>query len=101
MIINRQSLSMAESEEFFKGDENSAELEKFAKKFPSVNAKKAKELRKKIEEMNLMKVKPENLSAIIDLLPDNNEDLNKIFIDVGLDENEAQKILDTVKEFTK
>ena len=48
-----------------------------------------------------MKMKSDHASKIIDVLPETNEDLNKIFTDVGLDENETKKTLDTVKEFIK
>ena len=46
-----------------------------------------------------MKLKNEHISKLIDLLPENKEDLNKIVNDVGLDEDETKKILDTIKEF--
>lgn len=101
MIINRESLSMIESEEYTRDNENAVELNKFIKKFARLDIKKAKELRKKLFELNLMKMKSDHASKIIDVLPETNEDLNKIFADVGLDENETQKILDTVKEFIK
>jgi DNA-directed RNA polymerase subunit F len=101
MIINRESLSMVEAEEYTKDNENSAELNKFIKKFAGLDLKKAKELRKKLLELNLMKMKSDHASKIIDILPETAEDLNKIFADVGLDENEIQKILDTVKGFIK
>lgn len=92
---------MAEAQEYLKDNENAAELEKFIKKFSKLDAKKAKELRKKIEEANLMKVKSDQISKIIDILPETAEDLNKIFEDTSLDENESKKILDTIKEVIK
>ncbi len=92
---------MIEAEEYTKDNENSAELNKFIKKFARIDLKKAKELRSKLEELNLMKVKSDHISKIIDILPETNEDLNKIFADISLDENETQRILDTVKEFIK
>ena len=101
MINSREPLSMAESQEFIKDNENAIELEKFVKKFTKTDVKKAKELRGKLEGLNLIKVKPENISKIIDLLPETVEDLNKIFVDVSLDENEIQSILDTVKPYIK
>jgi len=101
MIINRESLSMVEAEEYTKDNENAIELNKFIKKFARLDLKKAKELRKKLLELNLMKMKPDHASKIIDILPETAEDLNKVFADVGLDENETQKILETVKEFVK
>lgn len=101
MIKNRTSLSIVEAEEYTKDNENSAELNKFIKKFAKIDLKKAKELRSKLQELNLMKLKSDYISKIIDVLPETNEDINKIFADISLDENESQKILDTVKEYTK
>ena len=46
-----------------------------------------------------MKLKTENISKIIDIIPENAEDLNKIFTEVGLDEDETKKILEAVKQF--
>ena len=101
MILNRESLSMVEAGEYTKDNENAIELNKFIKKFARLDIKKAKDLRKKLLELNLMKMKSDHASKIIDVLPETNEDLNKIFTDVGLDENETKKTLDTVKEFIK
>ena len=41
----------------------------------------------------------EHIVKVIDFLPDDAESLNKIFTDVSLDEDEAKKILDVVREF--
>ncbi|MFQ5531043.1 MAG: hypothetical protein ACE5ES_00345, partial [Candidatus Nanoarchaeia archaeon] len=71
----------------------------FLKKYISLKPEKAKELRKKLEDLDLMKIKPEHIVKIIDLIPEDSEDINKIFTDVGLDEDETKKILETVKPF--
>ena len=71
----------------------------FIKKFVKLSPKEAKDLRKKIEELDFMKIRTEHIVKIIDLMPENAENLNKIFSDMSLDEDETKKILDTVKEF--
>ena len=53
----------------------------------------------KLEALGLIKVKMEHIVKVIDFLPDDAESLNKIFTDVSLDEDEAKKILDVVREF--
>ena len=53
----------------------------------------------KLESLNLIKVKLEHIAKVIDFLPEDAENLNKIFTDVSLDEDESKKILDVVKEF--
>jgi len=91
MIKNTTPLSMAESMEYIEKE--------FIKKFVKITPKEAKELRKKLEALNIIKLNDTNISKIIDILPEKAEEINKIFVDISLDENETKRILDTVKEF--
>jgi len=99
MIKDNTLISMAESVKYLGKEEKHTELKGFIKKFIKINPEDAAELRKKIESFNLMKVKPEHIAKIIDTLPEKNEDLNKIFNDINLDEDENSKILGAVKEY--
>jgi len=95
-IRNNEPISMAEVTEYVDKD---SEISKFIKKFTKITSKEAKEFRKKLESLDLMKMKSEHISKIIDLLPENQEDLNKIFLGTGLDKEESKRILDEVKKF--
>ncbi|SRR3990172_7286548 len=95
-IKNNIPLSMAETEEYLSKD---SEITKFIKKFTKKTPAKARELKNKLEELDLMKMKEEQVSKIIDLAPENSEDLNKIFMGTNLDEDETNKILDITKQF--
>lgn len=99
MIIQNEPLSMAESLDYIKKDEKNSEVDSFIRRFTELSSKDAKELRKKINELNMIKIKQEHVSKIIDLLPDNSADLNKIFVGVSLDEDETKHILDIIKEY--
>ena len=100
MIREIEAISSIEAlEHLDKDEENEKNLAAFIKKFNKLTVKEAKQLRKSIEELNSMKIKKEHISKIIDLLPENNQDLNKIFVDINLDEDETKNILDRVKEF--
>jgi DNA-directed RNA polymerase subunit F len=100
MIKSNEPLSMVEVIEYLKkGKDSETDVKGFIKKFVKLNPKDAKELRKKIGELKLMKVNERDIVKIIDLMPENAEELNKIFTDVGLNEDETNKILETVKEF--
>lgn len=90
---------MAESLEYLKDNETGKKMKDFIKKFNELTPEKAKELREKIEEMDLIKLRSEHVAKIIDLLPETKEDLNKICNDASLDEDEIQKTIQTVKEF--
>ena len=95
-IRNNEPLSMAEVSEYLDKD---SETMKFIKKFTKIKYKESKEFRKKLESLDLMKMKSEHISKIIDIMPEGQEDLNKIFMGTSLDEDESKKILDTIKEF--
>ena len=100
MIRNIEPVSMAEALEYIKEDkENNVNLIGFIKKFTILKPKEAKEFTKKIQNLNLIKIGMEHINKIIDLMPENAEELNKIFSDVSLDEDESKKILEIVKEF--
>ena len=99
MINNYESLSIPELLEYIKKSEGNEKLTKFIKDFKKLTLKEAQTLRKKIQNLELMKLKSEQITKIIELMPENQEDLNKIFVDVKLDEDESKKVLETVKEF--
>jgi DNA-directed RNA polymerase subunit F len=99
MIKNKEPISMVEAIDYLnKEDEKGKEIIGFAKRFTKINSKKGKEIKLKLRELNLIKLKEEDISKIIDLLPETNEELNRIFSEISLDEDEIKKILDTVKE---
>jgi DNA-directed RNA polymerase subunit F len=102
MIKNMQELSMAEVRKLIKDtedDEKKKELESFIKKFSKIQGKKAEELRKELESLEILKLKSEYIVKIIDTLPEDAADLNKIFSDVSLDEDETNKVLEIVKKY--
>ena len=96
MIKNSEPLSMAESSEYL---EKGSDALVFIKKFTSMKPAKAKELRKKLQDLGNIKISEIHISKVIDVLPEKSEEINKIFMDVGLDEDETKKILDIVKEY--
>ena len=100
MIIQRKPLSMAEALGYV-GDEkdSEADVKKLIKKFVKLNPEEAIKLREKLSSLGLLKLKQEYISKVIDTMPENHENLNKIFTDVVLDEDESKNILDAIREF--
>lgn len=100
MIKNNEPLSMAEALEYVKQEsESGKEIVGFIKKFAKIKPADAKKLRKKLQEMDIIKINNSGICKIIDFLPDNAEDLNKVLPDANLNEDETKKILDAIKEF--
>jgi len=100
MIKNSEPLSMAEVVEFVEREnEDEANVVVFIKKFNKLSAKDAKDLKEELNKLEIIKIKPDYVVKMIDLLPETSEELNKIFVDVSLDEDETKKILDTIKKY--
>lgn len=99
MIKDATPISMAEASQYIAKDKDNTELKGFMKNFTKLDAKDATSMREKLEALDLMKLREKQITAIIDILPEEKEDLNKIFTDISLDEEEIKKILEVVKEF--
>ncbi len=100
MIISQKPLSIAEVKEFIKKDEEkNSKINSFIKKFSKLNIEDAKEIQRKIEELNSINIREEQIVKIIDICPENAEELNKILSGSHVDEEESKKILDLIKEY--
>lgn len=94
MINEMKPLSMAEASKFVDED-----LKAFFKKFTKIKPADAEKMREELEKIESMKIRPEHIVKIIDIMPEDNIDLNKIFADVSLDDQEASKIIEIVKKY--
>lgn len=100
MIKNNEPLSMAEAREYAEKDsETGKEIISFIKKFTKLKPAQAKELKKKLKELDLIKLNEKHVVQLVDFLPEDNEEINKIVVDANLNEDEIKKVLETIKEF--
>ena len=100
MILDRTPLNLNEVEEILSElpeSEKKQEMELFLKKFIKAKPAQAKKIKEELVKLDLMKLKSEHIIKIIDVFPETLSDLNKIFIDVSLNEDESKQILDIVK----
>jgi DNA-directed RNA polymerase subunit F len=97
MVIKEEKpLTMAEVSGLVGDNERGTEIKQFIKQFTTMKPEKAKELRKKLEELEILKLKEEHIVKIIDTMPGDTTELNKIISDTTLDTEETQKILDVI-----
>jgi len=103
MIKETKALSTIEAMDLLESidvdDDKKKEIKGFFKKFIKVDGKEAKKLREELENLEIIKIKTEHIVKIIDILPENSSELNKIFVDVSLNEDETNKILEIIKKF--
>lgn len=100
MITNNEPLSMAEAIVYAKKDAGTGkEIIGFIKKFTKLKPAEAKELKKKLKELDLIKLNDKHIVNLVDFLPEDREEVNKIVVEANLNEDEIKKILETIKEF--
>lgn len=100
MILDRQPLTLNETQKIIEDiseSDKKEEMNNYLKKFLKTKPERAQKIKENLEKADLLKIKREHIVKIIDLLPEDSSDLNKIFTDVSLNEDENNKILEIVK----
>jgi len=94
-----KNLTLEETRELVKAHDGKEEVEIFLKGFITIKPKDVQEMRKELNDLNNVKLNQEHIVKIIDFLPEDASDINKIFIDISLEEDEIKQILDIVKKY--
>ena len=100
MIKERTPLAMYEIKEELdklKETDRIKDMNSFIKRFAKLDNDKSKKLKEELESLGMIKLKRNDIVKIVDVVPDNAAELNKIFSDISLDADETNKILETIK----
>ena len=101
MITEKKSLSLSETKDVLESLEETDKIKDakaFIKKYSKIDNEKDKKMREAINSLGLLKLKDADISRIIDMLPSDSVELNKIFTEISLDSDETNKILEAVKQ---
>ena len=99
MIKKSIPLSLAEVADLAGDSEKEKKMKKFVKDFSGPVIKKAREMKEELKNLNLIKLNDEHIVKIVDFMPEDASDLNKVISDVSLDQDEINKILEVVKKY--
>ena len=99
MILEKKPVTMIDVKEIVKNLDEKQELKVYLKRFSKITKDKSEKLREEIQGLNNLKVKEEDIVKLIDFLPKDKEDVNKIFSDTNLTEEETNAILEIVKKY--
>jgi len=98
-VLDKTPLALSQVMENVKDKEEKKELLMYLKKFSKIDLKKTESLSKALSDLNNPKIKYSDIIKVADFLPSNQEEVNKIFTDVSLSEEEINKILEIVKNY--
>jgi len=96
MIKSMKPLTIVETKKFVDENDGMEELAPYFKKYIKVKSKEVEEMRKELSDLDNHKIKEDHIVKIIDFLPEDASEINKIFTDVSLDENEIKQVTDIV-----
>lgn len=99
MIINQKPITLGEAKELVVETEFNKGLVEYFKDFTKLSKEKSISFREELESLKNHKVKEDKIVKIVDLVPQDSEDLSKIFNDVSLSEEETQSILNISKNY--
>jgi len=98
MVINeKRPISMAEVASLVGDSEKSMAIKSFIKNFDVVSLERATKIQAALEALDLIRLKDYHIVKIIDFMPSDATELNKIVSDANFEQEEVDKILDAVK----
>ncbi len=100
MILNKTPLSLAQVKVYASDvlEENKI-LADYLKAFGKLTKEKAESLASEVQALNNPKIKEDLVVKVVDFLPQDAEDVNKIFLENSLSEEETQALLAVVKKY--
>ena len=98
-VTEERPITMAEVVSMAGDSEKSEEIKKFIKKFNKMDVKKALKMKEELKALDLIKLKDDHIVKIVDFVPKDASELNKVIIEVSLDSDEVAKILEVTGKY--
>ena len=110
-MISQEPITLVEVQERLKKSKKDSELNYRAQKTHDYlihntlikNSKQAKELKKKLEELNILRLKENHIVKLIDTMPVSSEETKSVLsaYPISVTNDNLKKIVDTIDEFRK
>ncbi len=99
IVLNQKPIAMAEIKEYVSNLDEKKVLEDYLKAFTKLKKDKAIALAKEIRDLNNIKLRESDIIKLVDFIPRDQEEINKILVETQLTEEEANAILEVVKKY--
>ena len=98
-VKEERPITMAEVVALAGDSDKAEEIKKFIKKFNKMDVKKAEEMKAELKALDLIRLKDSHIVKIVDFVPKDASELNKVLIEVSLDADEVTKILEVTGKY--
>ncbi len=99
MIINRTPLTLAQVKAYAPSEEENKIIADYLKSFGNLSKEKSETLLLDIHSLKNPKIKEDLAIKVVDFLPQDSEDVSKIFVENSLNEEETQALLAVIKKY--
>ena len=99
MIKEETPITMVEVAALAGDSDRGKAIKRFIKQFTKMPVEKAKEMKEELRALDLIRLKDIHIVKIVDFMPTDASELNKVLIEVSLDQEEVTKILDVVSKY--
>ena len=98
-VKEERPITMAEVVNLVGDSDKAVEIKKFIKTFNKMDVKKAIEMKEELKTLDLIRLKDEHIVKIVDFIPKDASELNKVIIEISLDSDEVAKILEVTGKY--
>lgn len=99
MILDKKALTLAEVTDMIGYSEKAQGMKEFIKKFNKMKLEDALEMKEKLIALDLIQLKDENIVSIVNFVPKDSVELNKVLANISLNQEEVDKILNVTKDY--
>jgi DNA-directed RNA polymerase subunit F len=99
MILDKKPLTLAEVTNLIGDSEKAEGLKKFIKTFNKMKLEDAMKMKEELEALDLIQLKEDHIVSLVNFVPKDSVELNKVLSGVSLNQEEVDKILNVTKNY--
>lgn len=99
MIIDKKALTLAEVTNLIGDSEKAVAMKDFIKKFSKMKLEDAEKMKEEIIALDLIQLKDEHIVSLINFVPKDSVELNKVLNGVSLNQEEVDKLLNVTSKY--
>ena len=99
MILEKKALTLAEVTNLIGDSEKAVAMKDFIKKFSKMKLSDAEEMKKELVALDLIQLKDEHIVSLVNFVPKDSVELNKVLAGVSLNQEEVDKLLNVTSKY--
>lgn len=99
MILGKQPLTLAEVTNLIGDSEKAEGMKKFVKTFNKTKLEDALKMKEELTALDLIQLKEESIVNLVNFMPKDAADLNKVLTGISLNQEDVDKILNVIKNY--